>query len=218
MLRIFEDLINENQTLKERLRLMEETLDEFEGQRNEIFRIVATDQMALASTGKLEPDPSTMLSPRSYASIESDAGDTWLMKAWLSTSKSRHYLGSIEDLWTKQKHQSALKELEKLLFREDITTDVRINAKLLQSCILRDNGQAARALIQAKEALDITKRYDAFYDLRGKARFHVGLCYFEVGKFKEAEWSFCLASYAKGHASEVEMWKTLAQDELQKLR
>ncbi|KAI9694076.1 MAG: hypothetical protein M1822_003347 [Bathelium mastoideum] len=213
-LQMVQDLINENRRLKGQMGLMSEAYDELEGQRNQLYRLLAKDQMVLASTGKLEPDSSSLMSLSTKDSEESDAGDLWLTKGWLSTSMLRKHLGSVEDLWKSQKRANALKELEDLLLREDISPDIRINAKLLKSCILREGGQAKRALAQANEALDIAKRYDALYDLRGKTRFHLGMCYFEAGSFKEALWSFSLASYTHGHADEVEVWKTLTQEKL----
>ena len=216
VLRKATDLIQHNRDLKEQMALMNEAVDELESQRNELYRMLARSQMALASTGKLEPDSSSILSAVSGDCVESNPGDSWLRKGWLSTSKLRKDLGSIEDFWMKSRTQDALNDLDKLLFREDIGPDVRVNAKLLKSCIFRDAGQATRALTQANEALDIAKRYDVFYSLRGKARFHVGMCQYEASKFIEAVWSFSLASHTKGHANEVEVWKNLAQEELEK--
>ncbi|KAL9089409.1 MAG: hypothetical protein Q9165_005730 [Trypethelium subeluteriae] len=216
VLRMATEFAKHSRQWKEEKRLMNEALDELEGQRNQLYRLLARTQMALASTGKLEPDSSSIVSVLCGDVAESAPGDIWLPKGWLSTMRIRQDLGSIEELWSKQHHEHALKELEKLLMREDIAPDARINAKLLKSCILRDNNQAQRALTQANEALDIAKRYDMLYDLRGKARFHVGMCQFEAGRFSEALWSFSLSSFTKGHANEVEVWKMYAEQEVQK--
>ncbi|KAF2240141.1 hypothetical protein EV356DRAFT_11999 [Viridothelium virens] len=210
------EVASQSRRWKEEKRLMNEAMDELEGQRNQLYRLLARTQMALASTGKLEPDSSSILSVLCGDVAESDPGDTWLPKGWLSTTKIRQELGSVEELWLKQHYETALKELERLLMREDLAPDTRINAKLLKSCILRDNDQAPRALTQANEALDIAKRYGMLYDLRGKARFHLGMCQFEAGHFREAHWSFSLSSFTKGHANEIQVWKMYAEQELQK--
>ena len=216
VLRFATTAIQESQKTEHQNKLLKEALDELEGQRNELYRQLAGAQMALASTGKLEPHSSSILSISCGEMVETDPGESWLLKGWLSTMKTRKDLGLIEDLWKKQRHADALKELEKLLVLEDIEAEVRINAKLLRSCILRDQGQLTQALTQAYEALDISKRYNALYDLRGKTRFHLGMCQFEAGKFIESLWSFSLASHTKGHADEVEVWKRYAQQELAK--
>lgn len=216
ILQVATSAINKSQKTEHENKLLREAFDELESQRNELYRQLARAQMALASTGKLEPDSSKILSVSCESRAGSGVGDSWLLKGWLSTNRTRKDLGLIEDLWKKQRHMDALKELEKLLALENIESDIRINAKLLRSCILRDKGQLTQALTQANEALDIAKTYDTLYDLRGKARFHLGMCQFEAGKFTEALWSFSLASHTEGHADEIEVWKRYAQQELAK--
>ncbi|KAI9693512.1 MAG: hypothetical protein M1820_009200 [Bogoriella megaspora] len=229
-----ERLETENAALRGHNRLKDEALDEIESQRNQIYRelvivrmIKENQKFEPGSNCKPESDSTTSLSCNSEnrcsarlsmsSARSSDSGGRRLMQGWLSTPKMRQHLGAIEDLWASQKYTEAFKAIDGLLTREDLDHDVRIEAKLLRASILRDTGKADKALLHAKEALQIALQYDTLYELRGKARFHLGLCLFEQGKFGEAYFAFSCATHTQGHSEEVEKWRKNAEIAIEKI-
>ncbi|KAI9679297.1 MAG: hypothetical protein M1817_005317 [Caeruleum heppii] len=137
----------------------------------------------------------------------------WIKDTWLSNSDAGTELAKAEVLWIASEYQRAINSLSLLLKKSDLTSAVRIDAKLLLSSIQRDCDRPCEALIQVEEALNIATRRKE-HQLVGKAQFHRALCLFEADKFGDAAWCVGLAAGTDQHANKITELKQKIQDKI----
>ena len=105
----------------------------------------------------------------------------------------------------------------------NLTDAQRVNAKLLETAIMRSSGTnrgadqlMEKALVTADEALQIAEKMED-HSWVCKAHFHRGLCYLHLRKHADAQWSFILASGAEGYSESAELQRKHVQNILDDL-
>ncbi|KAF2838730.1 hypothetical protein M501DRAFT_828894 [Patellaria atrata CBS 101060] len=212
-----EAITTQYKSLQRSHRVLSDHLRESLDQRDEMIRLFWQQQQKLShATGGARP--STPIPNRTTMQSTTVPGDEWLRGNWLSTKDVRVWLGEAEALFQSNMHQGSLIALDRLLNRDDVPSEIRVEAKLFKSVVLRDLGLVERAKNTVLEALKRMGQYEGLYYLRGKAHFHLGICTYESSDFEEAGRWLAYATGTRGHETECEFWKILAEVKAGKMK
>ncbi|KAL9633954.1 MAG: hypothetical protein Q9204_003192 [Flavoplaca sp. TL-2023a] len=127
---------------------------------------------------------------------------TWIGGSWLAPSAD--ILVPAEKLWQAGNAEGALKLLESVLARHDLTVEDDFHANLLVSAIQRALGDLGQASKCAEDALVIARNADD-YMLASKAQFYRGLCFLSQQQYAQARFCFALASHLDGYQEQIEV-------------
>ncbi|KAI4277583.1 MAG: hypothetical protein LQ337_001656 [Flavoplaca oasis] len=127
---------------------------------------------------------------------------TWIGGSWLAPSAD--ILVPAEKLWQAGNAEGALKLVESVLPRHDLTVEDDFHANLLVSAIQRALGDLGQASKCAEDALVIARNADD-YMLASKAQFYRGLCFLSQQQYAQARFCFALASHLDGYQEQIEV-------------
>lgn len=231
-MRKLDQLESQNKVLKNGITEHEATVAEARLAIGELRQQLNSAEDALRRTvGELQSE-TTHSEKRSRLGI-----DNWSRRGWSDTPPiGGDRLSHVKRLWNSPsfQHKQAVAEADIVIKVKGILGETLLEATLLKAAILRDYAfcvsspleDLGRSYLETALALiqEVVKQCDGvihlptIWERRTKARFHMGLCLFEMCRYADAVRVLRVCAEeakAKGHRDESNMYIALAQVELE---